>query len=223
MPIKSTSIAALLILSAVAVCSGCGTVEESTTETTTWTEPTPASTPSPLEYRIDSLMTENRRLRMQVDAMAAETRNLTARNAELETRLNEALATPKAPPPPADMTSGYSTALGEYRRKNFSGAVSRFDALLNAGISENLADNCHYWLGESYYGMGKYREALEQFQKVFSYAHSEKKGDAQMMIGNCYLAQRDNAAARNAFEKLISNYPVSPHIAKAKEKLARIK
>ncbi len=215
----------LAVLAIAAMASGCGTVEE-TTDTSmdnTWTQPTPAVNTARLEYRVDSIATENRRLKQQLDGMAMESRNLASRNSELEARLNEALATPKAPPPPADFTSAYSAALAEYRKRNFAGAAEQFESLLKAGIKEDLADNCHYWLGESYYGLGKFGDALEHFQMVFNYVKSEKKDDAQMMIGNCYVAQRNNSAAKAAFNKLVSTYPTSAYVKRAQEKLATLK
>lgn len=207
---------------ALILAFGCGTVEETTT-TETWKAPTPVAVTARLEYRIDSVMNENRRLRQQMDALTAENRNLSARASELETRLAEARAVPKAPPPPKDLTSGYTAALAEYRKRNFSGAASQFSSLLTAGIREDLADNCHYWLGESYYGLGKYSDALGHFEMVFNYIKSEKKDDAQMMIGNSYLAMRNTASAIAAFNKLISNYPASPYVKRAQEKLTLLK
>ena len=216
---------AVFVLMSACLTSGCGTVEESTDTSmnNTWTEPAPVVNVARLEYRIDSLMTENRGLKQQMDGIAMESRNLATRNAELESRLNEALATPKAPPPPADFTSAYSAALAVYRRRDFTGAAEQFESLLKSGIKEDLADNCHYWIGESYYGTGKFSDALEHFQMVFNYVKSEKKDDAQMMIGNCYVAMRNSAAAKTAFNKLISTYPTSELVARAQEKLGQLK
>lgn len=207
------------------LCSGCGSMEETTEEEPgTWTVPAPEPPQTAvLEYRIDSLMTENRLLRQQIEAMAGETRSLIARNAELETRLAEALAVPKTPPPPADMTAGYTAALARFRERKYEAAATQFLALLRGGIREDLADNCHYWIGECRYGMGSYAEALEDFQMVFNYARSEKKDDAQMMVGNCYLALRNPQAAGKAFASLLSAYPASPYAERAKEKLASIR
>lgn len=217
---------AVTVLSLLA--TGCGTVEETTETHETWTPPpAPVANTARLEYRIDSLMNENRRLRQQVDAMSSETRSLNARNAELELKLTEAAAKPvvvtPVPTVPTDHTSAYSAALSEYRKRNFAGAAQQFEGLLKAGIREDLADNCHYWIGESYYGLGKYSQALEHFQMVFNYARSEKKDDSQMMIGNCHLAMRNNAAAREAFNKLITTYPASAYARRAQEKLSAIR
>ncbi len=226
---RTACVLSALALAAAIAGPGCGSVEETTESTDTWTKPTPLpAQTSQLEYRIDSLMIENRRLRQQVDAMAAETRSLSTRNAELESRLNEALTAartvapaPRRSPAP-DMAGTYADALGEYRRRNFAGAAAQFSSLLKSGIQDDLADNCHYWIGESHYGMGKYHDALEEFQTVLEYARSDKKDDAQMMIGNCYLALRDPRSAKTAFTALISTYPTSPYVKRAQEKLSSL-
>lgn len=209
---------------------GCGSMEETTDE---WTEPPAVSPTARLEYRIDSLMNENRMMRQQIDAMAMENRSLTARAAELETRLSEAEAAKTAPPmtvTPSSTTpsmssgssTGYDAALEEYRRKNFAGAAEQFEALLQGGVSENLKDNCHYWIGECMYGERKYSDAVSHFERVFDYVTSEKKDDAQYMIGNCYLAMGDKAKAKEEYGKVLSNYPTSEFVPKAQEKMSRL-
>ena len=60
-----------------------------------------------LEYRLDSLQNENRRLQDQIEAVASENRKLTARNAELETKLTEAMAAPEATHAPEEKAPGH--------------------------------------------------------------------------------------------------------------------
>lgn len=201
---------------------GCGSGEETTDE---W-ETTPViSMTARLEYRIDSLMNENRRSKQQIEALATENRSLTARAAELEMKLDEALAAPPPPPEPepiTNMNSAYLSALAQYRQRDFAGAKEKFEALLAGGIGDKLADNCHYWIGECSYGMGRYSDAIQHFEMVRGYRYSEKKDDAQLMIGNSYSAMGNKSAARDAYNKLISSYPASPYVKKAEEKLARL-
>lgn len=203
---------------------GCGAVPESTSDT--WESNPPVSMTARLEYRVDSLMNENRRLQQQAEALATENRNLTARSAELETRINEMAAAPKMEPAvstPSSDASGYEGALAAFRKRDFAGAVQGFEGVLQGNVDNDLADNCHYWMGESYYGMRKYREAIDHFKMVMDYKKSEKKDDAQLMIGNASAAMGDKAGARDAYNTLISSYPVSPLIPKAKEKLAKLR
>lgn len=218
------------VVSALALMSyGCGSTEDTTDQS----ETTPTISPiAQLEYRVDSLKNENRRMKDQVDAVTAENRNLTAKNAELETKLNEALASQKpAAPAPAPtgavsnegMNSGYQSALDLFKQRNYSDAVDQFQGLLKAGIGDDLAGNCHYWIGESYYGMKKYSDAIQQFEMVFDYKKSAKKAAAQLMIGNAYRASGNTAAAKEAYEKVVSGYPLSPLVKNAQDKLTKMK
>jgi tol-pal system protein YbgF len=220
-----TAMFRLIIIVGVALTLyGCGAVPESTSDT--WGSNPPVSMTARLEYRVDSLMNENRRLQQQSEALATENRNLTARSAELETRVNEMAAAPKMEPAvstSSDVASGYEGAIAAFRKRDFADAIKKFDALLKGGVRDDLADNCHYWMGESYYGMRKYREAIDHFRMVVDYRKSDKKDDAQLMIGNASAAMGDKAGARDAYNTLISSYPVSPLIPKAKEKLAKLR
>ncbi len=202
------------------VVFGCGSSEESMEE---W-ETTPAvSATSILEYRVDSLQNENRRMREQLDAVAAENRNLTARNAEVETKLTEAMAAPKVEEPVAlSGASGYESAMSRFNARDYEGAIAGFEGLLNAGIEEGLADNCRYWIGESYYGLRQYNEALKNFQMVSEFKRSGKKADAVFMSGNCQSALGNKAAARESYERVVSDFPTSPLVEKARAKLARM-
>ena len=198
---------------------GCGSSEESTDQF----ETTPTVSPTAkLEYEVDSLKNENRRMKDQLDATTAENRNLTAKVADMETKLAEA-QTPKAPPPPADMNSAYDAALSLYKAKNYTDAIDQFQGLLKAGIKDDLASNCHYWIGESYYGMKKYDDAIQHFEMVFDYKKSSKKAASQLMIGNSYRASGNMAAAKEAYQKVVSGYPSSSYVEKAQEKLASMK
>jgi tol-pal system protein YbgF len=230
------SINTLITLAGLSVSSllvnGCGTVPESTSDT--WESAPPVSVTARLEYRVDSLMNENRRAQQQVEALTTENRNLTARNAELETRLNEMAAAPRAASPAvtaspvqatpsASSTSGYEGALAAFRSRDFAGAISGFENVLKGNTPDDIADNCHYWMGESYYGLRKYKDAIEQFQTVLNFKKSDKKDDAQLMLANARWAMGDKAGAREAYNTLIAAYPMSPLVAKAKEKIARLR
>ena len=199
---------------------GCGSSEESTEQ---W-ETTPTVSPTAkLEYQVDSLKNENRRMKEQLDAVTTENRNLTAKVADMETKLAEAQA-PKTPAPPSgDMTSAYESALSLFRAKNYTDAIDQFQGLLKAGIKDDLASNCHYWIGESYFGLKKFDDAVQHFEMVFDYKKSSKKAASQLMIGNAYLAAGNMAAAKEAYQKVVSGYPASQYVEKAQEKLAKIK
>jgi len=224
-------IPATLALGMAVGAVGCGSSEE---ETEGWesSQPTPttatATTESQPATAADSMKNESRRLKEQIDALAAENRTLTARNAELETKLAEATTKPATAPAPAttaapvgDVSGAYNAALDEFKKKNFQEAASQFEAIINSG-TDKLVDNCHYWMGESYYGMKKYDDAIKQFETVLGYSGSGKRPYAQLMIGNAYMAMGDKTSAKDAYSKLVSTYPTSSLVEKAKAKLSKL-
>jgi len=228
-----TGIAALLSLALV----GCGSSEEAIDEL----ESTPAvSETARMEYRVDSLMNENRRLHDQAEAVSAENRRLTAKNAELETKVTEAISSPKVTPVTTpsrsgqsaassravqggDASSAYSAALEQFKSRNYAAAAEQFQEILNSGTDPGLADNCTYWIGESYYGMGKYSDAMKQFESVLASKRSGKKPDAMFMMGNCQAAMGNTIAARETYQKVINAFPTSWLVDKAKDRLAKLK
>lgn len=210
---------------------GCGSAEEAMTdEFGDLPQVTPAAQ---LEYRVDSLMNETRRLHDQLDAMTAENRGLTAKVAELETKLAEAVAQPPAPVVPAAPSpnpvmggsadeAGYKAAMEQMRSKNYQGAIEQFQSLLSSGAAGNLADNCQYWIGETYYAMKSFPEALQAFRATMEYKRSEKLSYAQLMIGNCEAVLGNKDAAREAYNAVVTNFPTSSVVEKAKAKLAKL-
>jgi tol-pal system protein YbgF len=179
-----------------------------------------------LQYQVDSLTAENRRMMQQVQALASENSSLTARAGELEMQLREnrtpAPAPPPQPPVHRDMSSPYADALAQFRTRDFSGAMAKFEQILKGGVQDDLSDNCHYWIGECLYSLGKYSDAIYHFETVIGFTNSEKKDDAMLMIGNSHAAAGNKAAARDAYNRLISSYPASPYVSKAREKLSKL-
>lgn len=116
----------------------------------------------------------------------------------------------------------YEDALGVFKSKKYADAAAAFQKMLDENVPDAIADNCHYWIGESKYGARKYGEAIQEFESVLKYKKSEKKGDAQFMIGQCYERMGDKAKAKAAFEKVVKDYPMSANVKKAKERWARL-
>ena len=116
----------------------------------------------------------------------------------------------------------YERGLGLAREKHYEEAASVFMGLLNTSPPEGLESNCHYWIGECYYGMRQYREALPHFEQVLGYQQTSKKDDAQLMIANCYKRVGDKEHARQEYQKLIDQYPASPYVQRARDELAKM-
>jgi len=198
---------------------GCASSEETKQEM-------PSPVPSELEtakQRIDALSKENAELKKQITRLEQDTRNLTAKAAELETRLSEEREKTKLTPPPLptktvikDDDAEYQNALTLFNQNKYKESAAKFLELIDRGIKKPLEDNCYYWLGESYFGMKDYTTAIGYFEKVFTYKVSEKKDDAAIMIANCYWEMGKKKESIKEYKNFLEKFPASPYVKKAK-------
>jgi len=122
----------------------------------------------------------------------------------------------------ADYKTKYQYALDEFRARKYKEAIALFRNLIASNPKHELADNCQYWIGESYYGMGNYNQAIAEFEKVFSYPNSNKNDDAQLKLGISYVKLGDRTQARSEFDRLLSIYPDSEYRSLAQKYIARL-
>lgn len=180
----------------------------------------PPPGPTAEQKKIDSLEAETISLKQKLVKFEQDNSTLNARltdaEAKLKAELEKATAVPK--PPPAT----YEGAQKAFQDKKYDEAIQMFQTLIDGAIPEEQADNCHYWIGESYFGKKEYKEAAKSFETVFQYKTSEKKADAQYMLGRCYEALGDKAKAKEAYEKVTKDYPTSDKVKKAKERWGRL-
>lgn len=203
---------------------GCGGSDEAVEEA----PQTPSATEM-MQKELSDLRTQNESLNQQVAKCEVEKRTVTARVAELETELADwkdkkvETAPVSAPPAISNPRETYASALRLFNERKYDDAADLISKVKDNGIHATLLDNCDYWLGECSYGSRRFEEAIGYFEKVFSYQISEKKDDAQIMIGNCYKAMGNKARAAEAFESLLKRFPASPFGPRAKEKLQAVK
>jgi tol-pal system protein YbgF len=122
----------------------------------------------------------------------------------------------------AEFETRYQGALGLFNSRNYDGSLAEFQAILSADSRHTLSGNAQYWIGECHYAQKKYDQAVVDFEKVFTYVNTPKKDDSQFKLGLCYLRMKDYNHAKEELNRLISNYPESEYISKAKELLNQI-
>ncbi len=159
----------------------------------------------------------NAELRQQLSTLQEATQILHARLDSLHTRpFRPSTGSSTAA---NDALSLYQRALTTYNSKQYVEAAAQFDRVLAASPYGEWADNAQYWKGECYYGMGKFRQALSEFTKVFAFSKTEKADDAQLKIGRCYLALGERDQAIQAFRKLLEEFAESEYAATARKEL----
>lgn len=115
--------------------------------------------------------------------------------------------TPPAPSPDVANTEVgmlYQDALNEYYGRRYDAAINLFSEILLRSDVGSLADNCQYWIGESYYAKGNYLQAVVEFEKVNRFPTGNKLGDAQLMVGLSYMKLGENSQARNALAVVLN-------------------
>jgi len=133
--------------------------------------------------------------------------------------------TPAAAEPPASAEEGsmlnqYKQALELYWQNDFKQAIRAFREFLKAYPQGYLSDNALYWLGECLYSLGRYTDALVEFQNVRRiYASGNKVPAAYLKEGYCYMNTGERKEARRILRELMSRFPRSSEALKAQELL----
>jgi len=114
----------------------------------------------------------------------------------------------------------YEEALKLLERKDYRTAIARFRDFLKKYPNSEYADNAQYWIGESYYAMREFDQAILEFDAVRQkYPKGDKVPAALLKLAFAFAELGDKVDARLILQELINRYPQSPEAAKAKEKL----
>jgi tol-pal system protein YbgF len=135
-------------------------------------------------------------------------------------------------PPPIPQGTGatgmtprrlYETAYADYTAGQWSLAIQGFETYLKTYPKSELADDAQYYIGESFAGDSKYRDAAAAYERVIrDYPSSNILPEAWYKVGISYdrLGQPDKA--REAFEAVVKNYPNSDAGGLARQNLDRL-
>ncbi len=116
----------------------------------------------------------------------------------------------------------YKKGLDAFDSVEYQNAIYIFYELLERDKTHGLASNCYYWIGESYFALGQYPQALQYFDNVFEYPKSNKLDDSLLKKGLCYMNMKQYQNAKEMLELLIRTYPGSEYIPRANQYLNMI-
>jgi tol-pal system protein YbgF len=185
-----------------------------------------------------------------LDAAAKRQRDMYV---DLDTRLRRfeqggppaAGAPPGAPPPPgagaetrpppaapaaavtgaaaADEQRVYEAAQQQRRVGNYQGAIAGFQGFVQQFGRSTLAHRAQYWIGDSYYNLRDFKNAIAAQQKLLAtYPDSASVPDAMLNMASSYIELGDTAAAKKTMDTLVTRYPSSEAAEKAKRRLAAL-
>jgi len=122
----------------------------------------------------------------------------------------------------SSFSSRYDTAINKFTSGKYSQALRKFEELISKEPSNQLADNCQFWIGECYLAMKDYTRAVLEFEKVFAYDDNENADDAQFKIGLSFLEEGNRKMARQELDTLLDFYADSELVREARSHLQRL-
>ncbi len=111
----------------------------------------------------------------------------------------------------------YIESLSNYQNGEWNTSLDGFKFLIQSDSNHELADNSQYWIGEVYYSLKDFRRSIKEFEKVFTFAGTNKADDAQFKLGLCYINIGELDKAKVEFENLLELYPNSEYFSRSQE------
>jgi tol-pal system protein YbgF len=121
------------------------------------------------------------------------------------------LASTTQPAAPVGPEQAYEAAYGQLLQQNFTGAETSFRTFLAQNPDSPLNSEAQYFLGETHYVRGQYKQAAESYLKGYStYRQGKRAPDSLLKLAMSLgrLGQKDSAC--NAFTALDGEYPSAP-------------
>ena len=156
-------------------------------------------------------------LRQQAEQQAAQNQGQAATQAPttLGAASQAATATQTAAATPGQ---GFATPKAQYdnaftllSQANYPAAEQALGDFISQHPQDPLAGNAMYWLGETHYVRGQYREAAVTFAEGYqNYPNSAKAPDNLLKLGKSLSALGQNQDACGTLSELLRRYPKAP-------------
>jgi tol-pal system protein YbgF len=135
-----------------------------------------------------------------------------------------AAAAPVSGAAAADEARVYEAAQQQRRIGNYQAAIVAFQSFVLQFAKSPLAHRAQYWIGDSYYNMRDFKNAIANQQKLMStYPDSVSVPDALLNMASSYIELGDAASAKKTMDNLVARYPSSEAAEKAKRRLASLR
>lgn len=104
---------------------------------------------------------------------------------------------------------GYESLLG----RRFGDAEGSFKMFVDRHADHPLASDAHYWLGETYYVQGDYKQAAQSFLKGYrGYPDGRKAPDTLFKLAMSLQKLEQKAEACSTFAEVAKKYPTAANV-----------
>jgi len=123
-----------------------------------------------------------------------------------------------------DCSVSYDNAFIMVRKGEYENAVKAFKAFIRDCKNHELVENAHYWIGESYYSLEQFVDAIDEFEFLLkTYKSSVNTSRAMYKLGRCKQELGKETEAKAVFEKLIEEHSGTLESEQARERLKELK
>jgi len=191
---------------------------------------------------VDLLQSEVRQLRGQVEQLENELRILRSRQRDQLRGIDDRLALveggagvpaeaaeERAPGvsadelPDAEEQDAYQDAFERLMAGDYAEAIVRLEAFLERHPAGVYSANALFWLAEAKYAGGDFEGALTDYRAMrMHFPGSDKAPDALLKIGYSHFELGDAAAAREALNQVVADYPGTTLSRLAQDRLRRL-
>jgi tol-pal system protein YbgF len=117
----------------------------------------------------------------------------------------------------------FDMAYADYTKGNYELAIDGFKIYRQQFFDSPLADDALYWIGECYFSLGKYDEAITQFNTlIFNYPQGNNLPAAYLKKGMSYAQLGKKDEAISVFKLLINKYPNDEEAKIAQQKIKEL-
>ena len=118
----------------------------------------------------------------------------------------------------------FEQSMAAVRKASFDTAAAGFSSFLKRYPDSGYHPAALFWLGNSQYALGAYKEAIDAYRRLLQMAPDHMRApEARLAIANCQIELKDSKSARRTLEDLIKAFPQSEAAATAKDRLTRLR
>lgn len=121
-----------------------------------------------------------------------------------------------------DVKSDFTLGEEYYNNKNYQKATTYLTKVIRKDRNSAIAGKAHYYLGKMNYEQKSYNQAIAHLKKALTIKGSGYKDDSQALLAEAYIRSGNNPLAKEAYKSLITEYPTSKFVPKARKMLQQL-
>jgi TolA-binding protein len=115
------------------------------------------------------------------------------------------------PKPDLSAYSTYEAGLGNFTQGEYENALADFSQVVVNGRPPEMVPNAYYWMGECYFAMQRYADALPYFEYTVQAGPNFKRESAFYKLARSNYSMGNSQAAGMWYERLMTEFPKSSY------------